>query len=52
MRDYVGAIVKSLDAPLMMMYLQALLGEYFAGSETSGQLVAIQYVVDKLIGKC
>lgn len=51
MKDYVGAIVKSIDAPLMMMYLEALLGEYAAGSETNGQLVAIQYVVDKLIGK-
>lgn len=49
MKDYVSAIIKSIDAPIMMMYLEALLGEYFAGSDTNGQLVAVQYVVDRLI---
>ena len=52
LREYVGAIVQSMDGVLKMMYLESLVGEYQGGCDTDGQLVAIQFVVGQLIGKC
>lgn len=51
LRGYVGAIVKTMDTPIKMQYLEVLMGEYHGGSDTDGQLIAIHHVVDQLIGK-
>ena len=51
LKGYVGSIVKTMDTPIKMLYLEALIGEYNGGCDTDGQLIAINQVVDQLIGK-
>jgi len=48
-REYVESIVKTMTAPVMMQYLEALIEEYHGGCDTDGQLLAIAHVVDQLI---
>jgi nucleolar pre-ribosomal-associated protein 2 len=51
LKDYVTSVIEGMDSDSKMDYLKALIDSYAEGSDTDGQLLAVECVVDQLIGK-
>lgn len=50
-REFVASVVAGMEGAGKMQYLGDLIGAYKGGWTTDGQLIAVQYVVDQLVGK-